>query len=494
MLNCLPNRVPKFVCFGEFVQTDKILGYETNKRILVRDRHAGCVRLFMSVIILLYIIVYSLGYKNLYLKFDNVFGVHRMTLFHPTKDNCDGRAKGCNADFTLVSQLPYCNQSSEDMTCESDKHHCEYVDGRAVAWTLGEQLLVTTYMEVVEQERSAECAPTKENDYQCTSMFDELQSKHFYVADIERFMIIIDHVFSAPEIHITSNAYKTAGSIAFCAPGTSDECQDEELQTFDKWEVVPTDLSRYAYTVPNGDVLSVGTLLNMAGADLDHNMSALGVTRRESGLIVVLHIEYSNTKPFNFLHSGELKYRYRVEVMETPLFRTFELRSDFKSMPSQHRVNIERRGIYIAVSRDGHIGTFSFAHLLMVFVTSFTLFGVARIVTEQLLISNVGRVFGIKGGRLNQHYIRDSTVNYKDIGSSGDVDDLMNSIFTEDVADLAEKQGCRSREVKQVVADRLKERLRTDDADVVTDLAYHIAKHYETRHEENGRAYQRLNE
>jgi len=218
-------------------------------------------------------------------------------------------------------------------------------------------------------------------------------------------------------------------------------------------------------------VISVSTLLSMAGYDLDRDLSALGVPRRQSGLVLVLHIEYSNTRPFNCFRSRELRYRYRVEVMETPVFRTFELRNDFKSVPTENRMNIERRGVYIAVSKDGKIGTFSLTHLTLVLVTSFALLGVAEFATEYLLTSRLGRIFGIKGGRMNKNYIQDSTINFSKM-ESGHVDVLLGLAENQEVQDTIHTEGMHSDKVKRLLREKMKEltKIDDDDADFEEDI------------------------
>merc|ERR1712007_398228 len=94
----------------------------------------------------------------------------------------------------------------------------------------------------------------------------------------------------------------------------------------------------------------------------------------------------------------------------------------------------------------------------------------------------------------NQHYIQDSTVNFASVGSSKDVDEVMNLICSEDVASLVEKEGLGSHAVQELMATRLKERLKMEDQNEIEDLAHHVTRAQRKQRQKGSYALLRIDE
>lgn len=194
---------------------DDIFAYQTPKVAKIKDRKLGLLRLGLMVCIAFYIIVWQILYKGQHLNVGPVNGVFRLQLQQPTVEGCDPFHLGCRPNFTSMRELSYCSQNHKPWTSPEDpllrhkKLPCEYWDATELVQASDEGFLVPTRIEMFRQARG--CFPSEANNWSCKGeLYDFLdESGHIqsrssgsaeplrdvFIADMERFTLLIDHSF-----------------------------------------------------------------------------------------------------------------------------------------------------------------------------------------------------------------------------------------------------------------------------------------------------------
>jgi len=123
-----------------------------------------------------------------------VFGVGRMTIQHPVK-SCNPLSNSCRDNFSAMDQLPYCSQYKGES--KTEQFPCIFRDGFSLypPTEVPGTMFVPTYISTLHQKRN--CSPEAKNNYQCDHLFLTTHSEDHFVADIEKFTIMVDHSFNA---------------------------------------------------------------------------------------------------------------------------------------------------------------------------------------------------------------------------------------------------------------------------------------------------------
>lgn len=213
MLNCLGNQ-----WFGKDV--DRICSYNTPKIVKFRHRELGCISNTSKFLIILYIFVYTIWYKGKHFELFPIHGLNRMQFHQPTMNMCNPKLRNCRSNFTRPDKLSYCgSQTALQLPC------MQY-DGMGLPVPYRGGILLPTRVRKYSQER--ECVPDDENDPKkesdCPRIWKYLDSsgneqtdtkpkplEHNYVADIERFTLLIDHSFVVEEIGMGYDDYQMQG-------------------------------------------------------------------------------------------------------------------------------------------------------------------------------------------------------------------------------------------------------------------------------------------
>jgi len=140
------------------------------------------------------------------------------------------------------------------------------------------------------------------------------------------------------------------------------------------------------FAIPDGDVISVGRLLKIAGVDLDRSKDPDGKPARESGTVIEVDVVYTNLHPWSSTF-GNKDVEYYYDIHHTPVH-------DFKSesiaygleQSAKTRTIENRHGILIAVKVSGTFGFFSPVYLLVMLTTALGLLAGATFLTDKLAI------------------------------------------------------------------------------------------------------------
>lgn len=385
------------------------VGYQTQKRVFIPGPYLFCVSSSANIFIAIYVIGYHFFWKNGHMLFEDISSTHHVSARHPTHEFCDPLKPGCRTDFQSLDALDYCLGGSPEAQQRKKQigismKRCEYTDSLANAVPLGDDnILITTHCTMVSQTVSELCKPIPANNYTCMDTFHVSSNMDFYVADVERFWLVVDHTAEVANLNLFSNAFASEGHLWY-KPTESEEavsrripeCMDHgEPTKFPNEEKLHRDHNLFSDY--RGDHLQLSEVLLAAGLDLDREMSIAGVTRRESGVIVRLSVLYENAVPGNMIFgTGDIHYSYSASVLRTPVFQHDLIRGSQKIVGalSDSRLVIRKRGIYIDIVVSGRLGRFSFSRSMLTLVSAMAIVTAAQFIVQHMATNRwlVGRL------------------------------------------------------------------------------------------------------
>jgi hypothetical protein len=330
------------------MRLDDILAYQTVKVVTIRDARMGILYYSLMILLLAYIIGYLLIHKKDYALMQTPTGTITPTLINPQKDH--------ERDAT---QLPYCNASFKHPHMK--KKPCQFWDSLLVRYPEAEHaaLFVTTHVVNTTQKRPANC---NLGDFNCR--YKNLSSSDFFLGNIEEYVVDIYYSVRANHVGLSADSGDIPGSLM--GPDG----------------MIPAHKGESIGAQGQVDRMYVKTILKAAGIkSLDHpspfNSSE---TVRESGLILLVELEFSNEQRWGL---GHPYYTYNVRAVESEPIVQLLHSTDLAS-----RVIWERKGLRILFSIGGQFGKFdlpAFTHFLS---TSAAILGTAAVVVD-LISSHV---------------------------------------------------------------------------------------------------------
>lgn len=144
--------------------------------------------------------------------------------------------------------------------------------------------------------------------------------------------------------------------------------------------------------IKDGDVLSLETLLAMAGESLDSAIKYVKAdggtrTRRYRGLALVVSIEYMNLVRWTLLRPNEPWYTISVTAMPADTFK----HADVVPVDADHRDVQLSYGAMVVVKQTGNLAFFDPMFALISFASALALLAVAGTLTEFLMLSVLPR-------------------------------------------------------------------------------------------------------
>mmetsp|Transcript_22653 Transcript_22653/g.51761 ORF Transcript_22653/g.51761 Transcript_22653/m.51761 type:complete len:638 (+) Transcript_22653:75-1988(+) len=364
---------------------DNLFAYSTVKQVNIRDRKLGLIHALFRLSIIAYIIVYQLMYKCKHMVEGRVYGTTRMTLQRPTVEHCNPLHYDCEADLTHVKDLPYCKQADrQDRSSSSNSSFrsldCLYLDEHA--WNFGFEdqdsiFLATRYNNITQTKDHGH---PKTNPYKFKK--DDVQLDH-YVADIERFTVLIDHSFISRDSGLEGKAsglmgfWETHDGKAVHSPCFYDTCKHQSKGAPDRGGFDSL------VSITSGDIISFGDLLKMVGLNgtLDQKTDMVSTSLRDQGGILMIDVVYNNVKLWDFFGSQQrnITYTYRPRYVPTRGYKRMyiERSGDERVLHNFHGFNVD-------VVVQGNLVTFDPQHLLLVLTTSVTLLALSHFFVDNL--------------------------------------------------------------------------------------------------------------
>lgn len=397
---------------------DSWLVFYTAKYVRVYRSHLGFSRFLFILGVMSYVIVYEMLYLGRHLIHMDELGNVMATIQRPTLNGCSPFAKSCRLNLRGKADLPYCVNSSSVMR---DKRRCEYLDELEINKLAGcvppvGRLFVPTLVEEYQAKRlysqfDDTTSPERMNVYYDTHGTQQwhawknairkkkgptrrVPTQDYYIADIERYTILLDHqAIGASEDECFEdtdmegyfiNKYGQEEKIPWI------QSKDMGLQD-DNQSLASDMLTEYGpVLVKRGVVMSVGTLLSIAGFTLDtmldkeihDSRGSRGKrhihTYRSCGFDIGVHISYTNKEDewtgLMVTPWSRMKPWYTISVQKGDPHCIKEWltssNSPWRIEPNQTRTEANVHGIRISVYQSGDIATWSTTQMLIVALSS----------------------------------------------------------------------------------------------------------------------------
>jgi len=445
--------------------------YTTRKTVEINSRVLGISFFIVQLLVGLYIVGYVIIYSNQHLKSVRLHGSARLTLQQPTQKGCNPLHADCKSDYTPMSELPYCSQfkpkggaskvkrerilaanAATNTTEEAEErpgaapeaagggggeeaartaharslreanlqHPCVYYDGSALTLPIPvpNSLWMTTRKSKMEQVKG--CVPSASNKFACDGepfkfkpgVTDDTAAT--YVADVERFTILVDHSFESEVKSGKAADFSGAVRLNTTTPVQTDsrlkmrmkcrirgrclsEDNEEEEEEYDGGQVLEISKDGPQKDSPlqslrrlkGGDVISLADLLTLAdprGAGLMDAPDAddeQGLTRRWNGGVIHLDIQYTNRKRFDVFGRADVKYILRATLL--PMIEFKKMYAEGKDS-DEDRTMINVHGFLLVAKVSGYLKAFDMQYLLQVLTTSVGIFAVASTAVDMLMV------------------------------------------------------------------------------------------------------------
>lgn len=413
------------------------LAYDTSKKVRIHDGRLGCLHYMWMLFVFCWVVIYQIFYANQRYKLFDVKGGARVTIQQPT-EACNPNKNDCMDRLKPFTELPYCLQyrGPTNTSAEDDRHNCIFRDQHELVpegMLEGDMFVPTRIDEMVERRN---CVPSEANNWSCKKLWKmESNEQNTYVADIEDYTIMLVSSYYRRGIKGTSTKHQ--GAYYECRDPKSgqvigtEKCKKEDLQirpinclkgvrcAFLPQEVTGPGkevqfLERRgrrsssgatsaatlaaeaespreerasdtddAFAIRDGDVFTMGKLLQLAGLDLDRSFLD-GEPLRERGTMLLVKIEYNNLRPW----TGATQPAYIYRVVERPMD---EMKTEMYAarQPDDYpasRIIENRHGIYLKTSVDGVFGFFDPIYFLVMLTTSVALLGAGRVAVDAIAV------------------------------------------------------------------------------------------------------------
>jgi len=431
---------------------DDIFAYSTVKFVKIRDKRLGMLRVLFQLGIIVYLIVLVIVRDGGYCATEKPQGTVQFTLRQPTV-NCtiqerrtpgthcvEGCAKrGAFASLTTpqhcfdwdtnVTELGYCDQYLGDEP-EPTQYPCEHEEAPHVAHKWEPSFFVSTIVTTIRKVKV--CSGRTEaiyRDGQCEDVYlpqdsmayppqvwnhfkqmnpwaEEVQSPDvFFVADAERYRVMIDHTMHAVQLGIGNTLSGMSGRlyIGQSTRGDSVCSREPRARKYNSGDERPSESPCYieptrSQLVAGGqpdylDVFELGELLIADDVRVDDVNTVSGEgnetqyhTYRQTGATVVLTIEYINRVPWFPPEGSNVDFVYKSQVLRGTSYRMVDSKPiafDFENGRHEKLLSVHQ-GIRVVAVQSGMIWKFDIQVLLLQATTSLALIAVAVTVVDAL--------------------------------------------------------------------------------------------------------------
>ncbi|GBC06015.1 hypothetical protein RclHR1_06560006 [Rhizophagus clarus] len=346
-----------------------LTSYNVNEISEITDRPIYCliyrvIQLFISIYIILLICE-----SKWYLKTDPpIPGAVRLTLREPN-------------NFTKPSYCAESSSTSIPPSCADEKLPCVYWGAKEIQYPIEETgvAFFTTRASVTKYPRKT-CNILASTPKEACIINNNTHSKSVmndsFIADIENYTVMIEHSIASIDGRFLLKNRLMNGQLL-----TADDknvikswSANDEVQTADRKN--------------DGDILTMKTILDAAGANLSACSSAPGANKsanesnRSSGIIVVIVIyyEYSqNPFPISLFINNVYNYKYKPRIIVDAGYKITEATSNIYD--GSYTIK-ERHGIRFVFNQHGEIRSFSWTALILNVTASLYLYKVVSLIMD----------------------------------------------------------------------------------------------------------------
>ena len=323
-------------------------------------------------------------------------GILRFSIQEPTVGNCDPLDSGCDDDFSDLSELDYCSQYTGATDRGFKRYNCTFWDNLQSKQVTQSSVMLTTRVTETTQTNKCEAIGQLPSNT-CKNLWSNSAVDTRFIADAEKFTILLDHSVQTPTTGIKGSSRSMQGKLRVDRSPKKDDPSNE-------WRDRACAMSRTGATNPssgkatkvapcfiqpfhpNGtglDTFTLETLTGAGGLDLDSKSIGNGHSNRYNGAVVIVTITYDNTHKFKGVvgngTGSNIFYTYSISYLEDATFKTVD--AIYNPFPNK-RVVLNRHGIRIFVVQAGQLGQFDVTQLLPQLTTSLTLLAIASSVVD----------------------------------------------------------------------------------------------------------------
>lgn len=333
---------------------DAILAYSTVKIVQIQDRRLGLLHYFFMLVILGYIVGFTVLWQMRYLKTEAPVGSIRTSLMSP-------QTKGLTPP--AAESIAYCLQNSTS-TNGFPNHECLYWDEDLVVYPTLEHgaMFVTTRITNTSQDLKDGCSLTNNTcKYVPVSPPNDI-----YVADIEDFTLLIDHAMYTSQLGIQANGQDLSGSLI--------DSNGDKITNLPAGDTVGM--------IGKQDILHMSVVLRAAGIDsLDTpGFNDPKKSKRDDGIVLLVFITYSNTYSYN---TNNINYEITVKAVSDTKFKSEQ---PIYTKNYEKRVIWNRHGVRLLFLTVGSLGKFDFQTLLLTFVSGIGLLAVSTLIVDVIAV------------------------------------------------------------------------------------------------------------
>lgn len=138
------------------------------------------------------------------------------------------------------------------------------------------------------------------------------------------------------------------------------------------------------FAIPEGDVIRISTLMELAGVHMDTTRNRFGDTLRTAGTVIEIEVTYDNLYPFwSSFGYTDVTYDYRITKRPMEEMKTEKLALHQPNFP-ETRIIENHHGLLFIVRISGTFGFFSSTYFLIVLVTALGMLRVATIMVDKI--------------------------------------------------------------------------------------------------------------
>lgn len=425
---------------------DTLFAYQTPRVTKIHDRSLGCTKLLLMFGIFLYIFVFQIWYKGEHMELVPIEGISRLQWQQPTNEWCNPHDIECLSNFATVDTLPYCTDFQGQLSGNQSlvQRDCDYYDGIELPITLPGGSLIPTYITRYKQalacKRDTKICKRKyvyldeEGNHQ-RGHGEAKPVNSDFVVDAGKFTVLIDHSIKVKGSNQAYDDFNMVGQYTKCNEAR-DECEtkpmhcvhelcgklahpgatmftslssrlrratsgnklrraestlaveEEQEEDADGPSATEQAAAKAAESgvevtsIKQGDVMSLETLLALAGIDLDTPWQAGNgewQNRRLRGTAIVVTIDYHNLNRWTLMYPQDPP-SYTISVTSRPVHKFKQ--AFIEKEESWGRMMRWDYGVYVIVQQTGSLATFNPVHCLTMIAAAMGLMAVSNTLTD----------------------------------------------------------------------------------------------------------------
>jgi len=320
------------------------LVYDTVSIVRISDKRLAILHYLCMIGILFYVFIWTIYYNQEYYRYEAPVGTVRINPMSPVE------RPDTNEKWNNYTDLPYCKTENRTKYYDKTIYPCKYFDSSIDVFPQAVDSSITLASRVKFSTQVP--VPNGTTFNTSDSWWNSTYNETYYLADIDRFTLQIDHTFYGPTLRLQGNARDYVGKILY----DMDDDKSEVEPCFSNLETIGKEGEL--------DIISVCTLLKAAQVDID-KMSVQGdESIRNSGAIFLVFLDYQNS--MTHLFKKYTRYTIHVEMINNTEYKAVQT---VYTKKLDGRTIYNRHGLHFVFLQTGKLVKFDLQVLLLSLVT-----------------------------------------------------------------------------------------------------------------------------